>query len=302
MDSLKSLMDRKEYEMVIKLTENSSDMNYLFYRVSAFLALGKGKDALSVIEINRHILQNDMSLLVKIHIEILCLLGEFDNAYKELQYYQNQPYVSQEVEELLRDLPNYIREEERKLYFSKDLTDDKLKAKLLSKEQNDVLAALDLVRNRDINSYLPQIEKIMIDYSKQVVRSFALLLLVDKKIDKEIKFNHVGEIITVNPTKLEPPFVGEEFNAFLRQMQSEFKNPAVSQDTTQILSSYIIYIYPEKITSQSDILLEALRNISYKYLRIDDEYTLEQRCEMKNISLEETKELIQRINTSLEDF
>ena len=57
MDSLKSLMDRKDYELVIKLTENSQDINYLFYRISAFLALGRGEAALETIKNNRMILQ-----------------------------------------------------------------------------------------------------------------------------------------------------------------------------------------------------------------------------------------------------
>ena len=302
MDNLKTLMDRKDYEMVIKLTENTSDMNFLFYRISAFLAMGKGQDALSCIQVNRQILQHDMSLLVKIHIEILCLLGMFDEAYKELEYYKNLPYVSQEVEELLRDMPNFIREEEKKLYLSKELNEEKLKEKLKSKEQSDVLAALDLVRNKDVNHFLSEIQNIMINFPKQVVRSFALLLLVDKKLNLIVKFNHLGEIVNVNPAKLEAPFIGDEFNKFLRNMQTEFKNPAVSQDTVQILSSYIIYIYPEKVTTNYPVLMEALRNISYKYLRIEDEYTLEQRCEMKNLDVDEVKDLIQRINDSLNDF
>ena len=72
MDSLKSLMDKRQYDLVIKLTENSEDMTYLFYRISALLATGRGEEALSVIKKNREILQGDLSLLMKVHIEILC--------------------------------------------------------------------------------------------------------------------------------------------------------------------------------------------------------------------------------------
>ena len=35
MDSLKTLMDKKQYDLVIKLTENSNDSIALFYRLSA---------------------------------------------------------------------------------------------------------------------------------------------------------------------------------------------------------------------------------------------------------------------------
>ena len=46
MDSLKSLLDNKQYELVLKLTETSQSSNDLFYRISAFIFLGKYEDAL----------------------------------------------------------------------------------------------------------------------------------------------------------------------------------------------------------------------------------------------------------------
>ena len=78
MDSLKTLMDKKQYDLVIKLTENSNDSIALFYRLSALLAVGKSEDALNLIKIKRLILQKNLSLLIRFHIEILCLLGRFD--------------------------------------------------------------------------------------------------------------------------------------------------------------------------------------------------------------------------------
>ena len=113
MDSLKTLMDKKQYDLVIKLTENSQDALALLYRISALLAVGQSEQALIVIKGNRDILQTKLSLLIKFHIEILCLLGRYDEAYDELRYYQELPYESQEVEEILRAMPEYIRKEEK---------------------------------------------------------------------------------------------------------------------------------------------------------------------------------------------
>ena len=97
MDSLKSLMDKRQYDLVLKLTENTIDPTYLFYRISALLALGRAQESLKCIEDNRVLLQKDLSILIKVHIEILCLLGMFDKAYEEMKYYQNLPYASQVV-------------------------------------------------------------------------------------------------------------------------------------------------------------------------------------------------------------
>lgn len=302
MDSLKSLMDRKDYELVIKLTENSQDVNYLFYRISAFLALGRGEEALSVIKNNRPILETDLSLLMKIHIEILCLLNNFDEAYEEIKYYENLPYVSQTVEETLRDLPKLVREEEKRSLSSKVVSNEDLVKQLRSEDQNQVLMALDSVRDRDVNMFLKDIQRILVDFPKQSIRSFALLLLVQKHIDKTFKFNHMGEIIEINPSKLEPPFIGNEFNDFLRELQRELKNPAANENAVQILSSYIIYTYPIKLEINYGVLIEALRAISDEYLRIDEEISLSTRCSEKGINEVEVKELIQRIKDCIEDF
>ena len=302
MDSLKSLMDRKEYELVIKLTDKTDDMNFLFYRISAFLALSKGEDALNVIKTNRKILEGDPSLLIKIHIEILCLLGKFEEAEQELNYYENMPYVSQEVEELLRDLPKYIKEEEKKSFNGKNYSIEDLKEKLQSNNQDDVLPALDLIRDRDIGMFYVDIQRVMVSFPKQSIRSFALLLLVQKRVDKNFVFNHMGNNITVNPSKLEPPFIGEDFNSFLRDLQAELKNPSANETAVQIISSYIIYTYPEPLKEDPVIQIEALRKISFEYLQIGEDVNLERRCIEKGIKVEDVENLIQRISNAINDF
>ena len=302
MDSLKSLMDRKEYELVIKLTKDSKDINYLFYRISAFLALGRGEDALVTIKQNRHILEADLSLLIKIHIEILCLLNNYDEAYEEVKYYENLPYVSQQVEELLREMPKFIRSEEKKSVSAKECSNDELRKMLASKDQNVVLPALDLVRTRDTNMFMPEIEHILLKFPKQSIRSFALLLLVQKHVNKDIGFNHIGEVISVNPSLLEPPFIGSEFNDFLRELQSELKNPTANENAVQILSSYIIYTYPIKLEVEYDVLIEALRAVTFDYLQSPEEVDLTNRCLEKGLKESEVRKLIQRIKDCLEDF
>lgn len=302
MDSLKTLMDRKDYELVVKITEGTQDINHLFYRISALLALGRGEEALNVIKNNRKILENDLGLLMKVHIEILCLLEKFDEAYEEIKYYENLPYVSQKVEELLKELPKMVRQEEKKAFSSKELDDEQLKTRLKSKDPDVVLPAVDMVRNRDINKFMPDLERILVEFPKQVIRSFTLLLLVQKQIDKQVKFNHIGKIIVINPKELEPPFVGEDFNNFVKAFQKEIKNPSVNDDAIQILSSYVIYMYPEKISVSYDVLIEALRNVSEEYLQVEQTETLEQRCQNKNIDIKEVQDLILKIKDVLNDF
>ena len=301
MDSLKSLMDKKQYDLVIKLTENSTDRTYLFYRISAFLALGKPLESLEVIKNNRSELEKDLSILIKIHIEILCIIGRFDEAYEEMERYKNLPYVSQQVEELLVSLPKYIREEERKMLSQKEMGDEQVKKLLRSPEMNDVIIGLDMVRERDILKYLEDLKWLMINHKSQSIRSFSLFVLVQKKIEGLFKFKHIDKIIDVNPSLLTPPFVGEPFNGLVKRLSVEFNDPSISENAIQILSTHIMFIYPEDIPNSDDEIIEALYQISSTYLQSKKE-KLKDRCFAKNLDVERVQQLIDEINFSLENF
>ncbi len=302
MDSLKSLMDRKEYDLVLRLTKNSTDCHELFYRISALIATGKYQDALDTISNNKEILKKDLLLLMHVHIEILCILGMFDEAYQAVKYYEELPYESQQVEELLKKLPEIIRMEEKKQYVSTNLDEEQLIQKLHSNDQNDVLIAIDSVRGRDINVYLPAIANILVNFPKQAIRSFALLLLVQKQVNREFKFKHLDEVITVNPSQLTPPFIGENFNNFTRQLTQELRDPSLSENAIQIISSYIIYIYPDKLPDNNELLIAALYDISNEYLQSKDAKPLAEICEEKGVDLDETILLISRIKEAMDDF
>ena len=302
MDSLKSLMDRKEYDLVLRLTKNSTEANELFYRISAFLATGKYQEALSCIETNKLILQKDLLFLMHVHIEILCILGKFDEAYAALEYYKNLPYESQKVEEYLKELPNLIRLEEKKRYVTNNLDEEDLIKKLQSDKQEDVLMAIDSVRGRDITPYISTINKVMVDYPKQSIRSFALLLLVQKKVNKELDFNHMGRIIKVNPSQLLPPFVGNEFTNFVNDLSKELKDPSLCETAIQIISTYIIYIYPDSLDNNFDALYAALYLISHEYLQSKDALSLEEICEEKVVPVDEVKFIIEKIKEAMDNF
>ena len=293
MDNLKSLMDKHEFELVIKLTENAKDSNSIFYRIAALLSTNKGEEALATIKKHRKELQNDLAVLIKVHIETLCILGLFDEAHEELEYYKNLPYESQEVEEILKDMPKYIRLEEKSM-FKMPINDDVTIIKHLKGNDMDMaIAALDEIRSRDIAPFIPAIAYLMVNFEKQSVRSFALLLLVQKQVDKVFKFNHMGKLIDVNPKQLKPPFEDEEFISLIKRLENEYKNPVVSDNAIQLYSSFIIYTYPNTPYYEQDKLVIALHYIANHYLQIDN----------SNLKIDKDMELlIAQIMAVLEDF
>ena len=304
MDSLKTLMDKKQYDLVLKLTENSQDSLALFYRLSAMLATGRSEDALKLIKDKRQILLAKPGVLMKIHIELLCLLGKFDEAYSELRYYQELPYENQETEELLNSLPKYIREEEIKVYKRQEVGQDELRKKLLSKNDVDVLSALDAVRGQSLENFLLPIINILKNYPKQLVRTFALLLLVAKKYDKKVEFLHGDILIEVIPSELDEPFIIPglgNIDDLSSLFQNEYHDPSLSQNAINILSSYMVYIYPNKVNYSKEELLVVFGYIAKELLQSKDN-DLDKLCEKHGLDKQEIKEEVNKIKAHLEDF
>lgn len=301
MDSLKTLMEKKQFDLVIQITENSRDAHDLFYRITALLATGRPLEALDVIRENRRLLQkDDLVLLLKMHIEILCLLAKFDEAYDEMEYYENLPYESQIMEEQLKAYRKYIREQERLSFSSKDLTNEEISKRLDNEKATVVLDGLQSLRDKNIEQFMPKIQRIMLDFPMQAVRSFALMLLVEKKYNGMLKFNHVNKVIEVNPSLLIPPFIDEKFQNFLKLIQSDFRNPALSQNAENIYSTYLIYIYPDQGNYNEAALLCALYGVATEFLQTDGDESLEDKCKRKGVDMDEVSKIMDALREAIE--
>lgn len=301
MDSLKTLMDRKQYELVIAVTKSATDAQSLFYRISALLALGKPEEALDCIITNQKILSSNLKLLVKIHIEILCMLGKFDAAYAQLDYYKNLPYESQQTEETLAYYAKYIREEEKNSVRGHDISDEDVVKQLKSDKSTVVLTGLEAIRGKAVEPFMPYLEKILVDFPMQAIRSFALLLLVEKKYNKVVKFNHVNKVIEVNPSLLEPPFQDNQFGNIIRSIQSDFKDPTLSQNALNIYSTYLIYIYPDKCSINAKALMCALYGLASEFLKLDTK-AFEEKCLKEGEKIEDVRKIMDELKSSLEEF
>ena len=304
MDSLKTLLEKGQYDLVIKLTENSTDPASLFDCVIALVAVGQNEKALEVIKNKREILKKQLDLLIKFHIEILCLMSRYDEAYDELKYYEELPYESQEVEEILRMMPEYIRKEEKASLKHSSMSEDDIMAKLMSKNDEEVLAALDAIKNQKLDPYLLPILKIMRSYPKQVVRTFALLLLVNEKYDKEVQFLYFDDLLKVVPSSLEDPFMVAGFknlNELSYEFQSLYHDPSIAMNAMQIVSSYLLYIYPRKLEMNEAEVLVVFGFLAKRLLQVNTD-DLEEMCELKGLDYTKINQTINEINEDLKNF
>lgn len=265
MDSLKTLLDQKKYDLVLKLTERSETANDLFYRISAYIYLGKYEDALFVIQDHQKTLESNLLSLVNAHINLLCALGRFDQARATLDYYSNLPYQSQAVEEMLQKMPEVIELEEKKQTTLRFYNDEQLETYLKSDKLEEVLIGLDSVKNRDVFTFLPILKDILVNHPKQMIRSYTLMLLVQKEVDRQLQMKSVDEIIDVNPKHINPPFTSVIFNETIRLIDQNFKDPSLAQNATQLFSEYEMYLYPRSIKEAPKDLCAALYIITRKY-------------------------------------
>ena len=301
MDSIKSLLDQKKYDLVLTLTEGSKTPNDLFYRISAFIYLGKYEDALYVIQDNQSILESNLVSLVSAHINLLCILGRFEQAYSVLDYYNNLPYQSQAVEEILKKMPQVIALEEKKNTQVRYYDDEQVEEMLLSQNSEDVLLGLDIVRKRDVLSFLPFLEKVMISFPKQSIRNYTLMLLVQKEVDRNIKILHQGEFIEVNPKLLNAPFTSIQFNEVIRNFDREFKDPTLAQTATQLFSEYSLYLYPRDYKYTPNELTGIFYIIAKEYVG-DPVFELEDYCDANGLDIYKISTALKEIKEIIEDF
>lgn len=248
MKNISELFEHKEFEKIIKDYSLSQNGNELLFVVASYASLNKHKEAMNFIEENRTTLFNANPILtIKYNFELRYILKEFDEAYDDLHIFENYPYVNQSVEEVLRNLPKEIREEEKSAYTKKEKSEYEI-VKILNSSQDaaEVLNTLSLLKDKDISEYSDSIERILVSNIHKDVRVYALLLLVYAKIDKNIQFNNGKMIIEINPSKVNPPFVGKDYEEVKALFELEL-NTSVAKIGMQLFSSYVLAIYPYNV-------------------------------------------------------
>jgi hypothetical protein len=271
MDSLKSLMDKKEYQLVLDLTKGSGDPEALFYRATAYISLNQPEPALALLTENRaELYQANPVLLMKVTFELRFIQKQFDEAYKDLEWFSNQPYVSQAVEEQLRAAPALIRSNERAATMVKDYSPEEVEKILLnSPDDYEVLSMLSFVQSHHLADYIALLRQIVVSNRHPYVRTYALLLLLALKDPNPISFPKNGQVYRIVPAELEPPYTGETYNDFVNALILMAKDPAVSETSHQILNDYIMDVYPEKVIAAKDdrLLMTALIKLGREYLK-----------------------------------
>lgn len=302
MDSLKTLIEKKQYTLVLELTKDTFDIDSISYRIAAYLGLGKLEDALLLIEKHKEDFKEGLFNIMKVHLEVLLTLNKHDQAYEELKYYQNLPYISQEVEEYLSNAELMIRRHERKIRLDKKLSEEEI-IKILETENEDIilLAALNDIREYKISDFY----EVIIRFLKRKganshVRTYALFLLVSDGYGKTVAFCKNEKDFKVVPKDLEPPFMSSHYEKVIKSIESIAKDPSVSEVAISLLNELIIIIYPDDLFSEKEsLLLGALLIIAYEHLQI--KHDVMHIAERLNLSLNDLMNVVSKYKHYLQN-
>ena len=200
-------------------------------------------------------------------------------------------------------MPEIISKEEQKQSSIKYYDDDQLLEMLNSNKDEDILLALDVIKSRDVFTFLPVLANLLISYPRETIKSYILMLLVRKELDRDLKIKKSNKVIDVNPKHLVPPFSSEVFNEVVRYFDHQIKNLSISQTATQLFSQYCIYVYPNELNRSSKLYCLVFYDVASEYLGAPiDASEINEFCLKEDISLSDYEELKEEVNKILADF
>ena len=269
MANLETLFAKKQYEEVIRLTKNSVDPSECLYHLSSLVMLNRVQEAIDYIDLNQIILEKKYPLkTMHIHFELLLETKLFKEAKEALKHYQSLPYISQEVEEYLFELPSLIEQAEHPK--NKNLSIETIIDTLENSDNAGLLSeVLFSLKTYNLNLYIDSLKKMLIREDVHPnLRTFGLILLVENQYDKEIKFLFKGKCLNVIPSKLVPPFTSNTYQQVANYLKDHcLKNVTLYQTSLSLINNLVIDCYPNDIDlADSSLLGKALISLAHDYI------------------------------------
>ena len=286
-----------KYQQIINKLKGTKNNDELFILLNAYINEKLYEDAIKLIENNSQLVKEKPLHIIKLHIELLLSLELFDEASIAYKKYLELPYISQEVEEYLKEIPSLI-EERKDVNKNKTYTIDEIDEILTSHyDQGKIMDVLFSLDNYNILKLLTPIEIFLL--RKDVhpnLRTYALISLVSNNISSPVQILKDGKKITVVPNKLKPPFCDNNFRKVIKYIESElYKDPSIQQIAFQLLNNYVLDCYPDDVLNDVDLneFCLALTSLAKDYLSIaNDDVTNDQLKQKIKKVLEKTPDLI----------
>ncbi|MCD8203728.1 MAG: hypothetical protein LUB56_01205 [Coprobacillus sp.] len=270
LDNLDSLLEKGQYDLVIKLTEGASDIDSLFPRLLSLYATAEMGKAERLIDKYYDVLKADLPLLIKVSIESLMAANMFDVARQRLQFFKSKPYENQEVEELLKLYPEKIKEAEIAFYKGngpKKTTKEMRDILSTSLKDEEILSVITGLEKEEVSELTPELVRLVSNYPTFSVRVYALLSLISNGYTAPLSFkdkdNKIIALTSSDYKRLNSPMEMEELTYRLNE---KINDPSLINIALSLYPLYVLYYFPSEVESDVMVLGAALEVVAHQYL------------------------------------
>ncbi|MCH5180412.1 MAG: hypothetical protein J1F32_04320 [Erysipelotrichales bacterium] len=241
------LFKKGEYQKVVEELELSTDPQNIWLVVDSYIQMNQIDNAIRTIENNRDILlKDDPKKLMFLNIDLHLLNNDFVRALTTFSYFEELPYISIEVEELLPTLKQYIYKKMNDK--SSKMSEEEIIKNIKNYDNKDLfLKSVYEVQKRDIKPFLLHLKNALVaEKIDDIIKSLILILLVEKRVDDEIKVLKNDKEYFVIPHYLDPIITMDEIEKIVYGNIND-KDVSILNLMTQLIADYALRIYPDNV-------------------------------------------------------
>lgn len=268
-------------------------MNENFKIMQEIMEKGNDEEFEFFISTHQDLLKEDPVLFISNHVSYYASSERVDKVLEVINYYKNAPYISMTVEDLLNELKTEV---ERLAKPSKSITKESVIKDLLSKNEEKISYAINVLSNSNIRSYQKEIQEFLLQDIPYKYKTLILFILIEQKYEKEVKVSKNGLIYTLAPTLLELPFDTYDYQEEVRLIEEENIDPQVKKTAIEILNICQIKEFPDSYISLDslELMKDVFIFLANSYLL--NEVSLDAVCLKHQITKEKCQEIVNELN------
>ena len=270
-----------------------NNMNKLFVEMKELINKQNDDEFEFFIANHQELLKEDPILFISNHVSYYAIKENVNKVLEVISFYQNAPYISMTVEDLLKELRQNV---ERLNAPRKTITIEELKTNLLSKNEEKIASCFDYLSKVNIRIYLDIVKEFLLQDVSYKYKTLALFILIEQKVDEDLKVLKDGLVYTLNPNMLELPFDTYEYQESKRLIEVLNEDPQVKDYAIEIMNTCQIKEFPDSFLTLDnvDFMKDIFIHMAKTYLCLQS--SLIELSRRHEISISKCEEIISELN------
>lgn len=203
---------------------------------------------------NEKLFTYDPKWTISTHLNLLIESEKLGDAVEELSLYKTYPYISMEIEDLIKDYDTKIKFLLNKKNQPK-ISSGEIRAYLSSDNIDVVSTGLFLITENNPHLYINDLKSIMISQKANSIKSLALLILLEINYLEKISIIKNGQTIEIDPSKITMPFADSRWQELSDAINHLSKDVTQINFATEYAKSDYLNLYPLMFDKQDIDLL-----------------------------------------------